>query len=882
MQGTEPKALRRLAEFQNIKTKVYLPNLRGFHPKGYVFNHLSHSDVMIGSSNLTQPALSTNVEWNMLTRAEPASTLLAEVKREFENQWGDPHSTDLSEDLLANYEAEIKRVGRAGQIDESSPNKTTFLMPNLMQATAITNLDRLRKTNEHRALAIAATGSGKTYMAVFDSKQFQAKRLLFIVHREDILRKAKESFESVFDSNKISTGLFTGNIKEANADFLFTTIQTLQRHYQSFEPDSFEYIVVDEAHHATSPSYAEALNWFKPKFMLGLTATPERSDGGDVYSLFDNNVAVEIRLRQALEWDLVAPFHYYGITDADIDYSNIDIDDTPAVAKLLMIGRRVDFIIEKMRFYDHHGNKRRALGFCVNIEHANFMADEFNRRGIKAIALTSKHEPAVRLAVINQLEAADSNLEVIFTVDIFNEGIDIPSVNTVLMLRPTESAIIFTQQLGRGLRKNQNKEFVTVLDFIGNHRKSFMMAIALMGTRHFDKDDLKVAVKSDFADIPGSAYIQMDRIAKEQILAQLEQEKFLSMKYLRQEYHDFKKVLKRTPQLVDFLKVDGAVDPLKFSDHSGTWVQFLASVEDSSDIRTVVSDKSALSALKFFTELLPLRRIYEFVIARMALKNGTISIEDATLELKKHLKSPQIETVDYVFDFLSGKFFDSVEKEKFGEMTFLRQGKNLSASKFMTGFMGDSTKGTCLEDLLKYGILRYDLEFGARDYGIPHLKLWEQYTMRSLAYLSNSQRLHSSFRGLGLITSENQYFIFVDLNKDKNVKDSINYNDRFINPRQFQWETPNSTSPDTAQGQRLLNHVKEGITMHLFARKFRELEGHSQPFTYFGEVTYKGHDPKKAKPMRIYYDLKSEVPANLYFEITEQEDRLLESSPNPP
>lgn len=881
MQGTEPKALRRLTEFQNIKTRVYLPNLRGFHSKGYIFNHSSHSEVMIGSSNLTQPALGSNVEWNMLTRVEPSSSLLTEVRREFETQWNDPHSADLSDDLLATYEAEIKQLGYAGQFGESSGNKTTFLMPNLMQSTAIANLERLRKTNETRALAIAATGSGKTYMAVFDSKQFRAKRLLFIVHREDILIKAKESFESVMDSQQITAGLFTGNTKESAADYLFTTIQTLQRHYQSFPPDSFEYIVVDEAHRATSPSYAEVLRWFQPKFMLGLTATPDRSDGADVYSLFNNNVAIEIRLRQALEWDLVAPFHYFGITDADVDYTNIDIEDTPAVAKLLMIGQRVDYIIEKMNFYGHHGQKRKALGFCVSIEHAKYMADEFNRRGISSIALSGKDEPTMRLAAISRLEAEDSELEIIFTVDIFNEGIDIPSINTVLMLRPTESAIVFTQQLGRGLRKTKGKEFVTVLDFIGNHRKTFMMAIALMGTRHFDKDDLKIAVKSDFADMPGCSYIQMDRIAKEQILSQLEQEKFLAMKYLRQEYADFRKTLKRIPRLVDFLKMDGAIDPLKFSDHSGTWLQFLISVEDKPEIRQIANDKSTIAVLKFFTELLPLRRVYEFVIARMAIKRGTIQIDDAMRELEKHLKSPNKETVDYVFDFLSGKFFDSIEKEKFADLTFYRNGNELSASKFMTTFLQDSARGPWLEDLLQYGILRYDVEFGEADFGNPHLKLWEHYTMRSLAYLSNAQRVHSSFRGLGLLTSGDQFFIFVDLNKDKNIKDSINYHDRFLNPRQFQWETPNNTAPETPQGQKLLNHQAEGITMHLFARKFREVEGHSQPFTYFGEIVYKGHDPKKSKPMRIYYDLVSEVPASLFFELTEDADRILESPPQP-
>jgi superfamily II DNA or RNA helicase len=870
LNSTEPKALERLRQFSNIKTKVFVPSVdRGFHTKGYIFRQQDQCRVIIGSANLTQSALKSNVEWNVLNQDANTAPFVSDILHEFEKQWQDSRSKELSDEFLEEYTAYVSRLGKQTAPENAFAFENVRVIPNQMQENAISKLHRLRANNERRALAIAATGSGKTYMAVFDSLQCKPKRLLFIVHREDILRKAKQSFEAIIDTSLISTGYFTGNTKDSQANFLFATIQTLQRHYELFKPDEFEYIVVDEAHHASSPSYQNVLQWFQPKFMLGLTATPERSDGGDIYSIFNNNVAVEIRLRQALGWDLVAPFHYFGITEfSEINYSNVDIEDTAAVARLLMVSRRVDYIIEKMQFYGHDGGKRKALGFCANIEHARFMTMEFNRRGIPAVALTGADDIDARSTAMSNLEADGDNLEIIFTVDIFNEGIDIPSVNTILMLRPTESAIIFVQQLGRGLRKTPEKEFVTVLDFIGNHRKSFLMAIALMGNRHFDRDDLKVAVATDFADIPGNTYIQMDRIAKEQILAQLEQEKFFSLKYLRQEYQDFRRITGGIPKLVDFLKVDSAVDPLKFSDHSGTWLRFVATIEGTAELSALSVDIDLANVLRFFTDLLPLRRIYEAVIARFTLKNGRITPEQALKELAKHLATPHRDTIDYAFDFLSGDYLDTAESTKFKDLLFEKEGSDLVPSDKLKGLAGNATQNLWIQDLLQYGILRYELEFGANDYGVPHLKLWEQYTMRNLALLSNAKRIHSSFRGQGLITYENDFFIFVDLHKDQDIKASINYKDQFINPSMFQWESPNTTSPHTGQGERLISHKAQDISMHLFARKFRQVEGAAQPFTYFGKLDYVSHDPKKSKPMQINYALHNEVPPELYFELT--------------
>jgi len=507
LNSTQPKALTALRRFSNLETKIYIPTRdRGFHSKGYIFEYADKNKIIIGSSNITQCALKSNIEWNVRNYSDQNDQFACDVRREFAVQWNDVRSKPVSDEFIAEYSKYLKRLGRLLP-ENAFEYEYEAIKPNHMQTEAIAKLDRLRKSKETKALAIAATGSGKTYMAVFDVLQVRPKRVLFIVHREDILIKAKESFDRIIDKTLYTTGYFTGNTKE-DADYLFSTIQTMQLHYESFGATDFDYIIVDEAHHASSPSYTKVLSYFSSQFLLGLTATPERSDQGDIYSIFDNNIAVEIRLRQALEYELVAPFHYFGITEFnEITYENVDIDDLAAVAKLLMISRRAEYIIEKMEFYGHDGSKRKALGFCATVEHAEFMAKEFNSRGYPSLCLTGENSIPERLSAIQRLESEEDCLQVIFTVDIFNEGIDIPTVNTILMLRPTDSSIIFTQQLGRGLRRLPDKEFVTVLDFIGNHRKSFLMAIALMGTKQFDKDSLKVAVKNSFADIPGSSHI---------------------------------------------------------------------------------------------------------------------------------------------------------------------------------------------------------------------------------------------------------------------------------------------------------------------------------------------------------------------------------------
>lgn len=867
LNSTEPKALNALKQFSNLEMKIFVPTRdKGFHSKGYIFTTDKQHRIIIGSSNITQCALKSNVEWNVLNHTNLDDSFAFDVLNDFNTQWNDDRTQVLSDEFINEYKEYLLRLGKRSIEENAFEYNELRIEPNKMQKEAIAKLDRIRRTKEKKALAIAATGSGKTYMAVFDSLQVKPKKLLFIVHREDILLKAKDSFENIIDTNKYSTGLFTGTTKDC-ADYLFSTIQTLQNHYLEFRQDEFEYIIIDEAHHATSPSYQKILSYFTPLFLLGLTATPERTDSGDIYSLFDNNIAVEIRLRQALEFELVTPFHYFGITDfSEINYSNVNIDDISAVAKLLMISQRSDYIYEKMLFYGHDGYKRKALGFCASIEHAEFMAKEFNKKGINSLFLSGNDSISDRTSAIIRLESDNDPLEIIFTVDIFNEGVDIPSINTILMLRPTDSSIIFIQQIGRGLRKLIDKEFVTVLDFIGNHRKSFLMALALNGSKQFDKDSLKVSVKSSFADIPGSSHIHMDKIAKEQILAQLENERFFSLKYLKEEYFDFKRMQGNSiPKMIEYLKIDGAVDPTSFITYAKTYLQFIERVEQDSKITELLQNQDFVNIIRFFSDLLPCKRIHEFVICAYLLKNNSITIYEASQELKKHIKNPTIQTIEHSFEYLSKTYFDSSERSKYEGLLFKKSGNILVPTERTAIIFSNPDFRPWIEDILHYGIIRYEQEFGNNDYGMPHFKLYYQYTMRDTALLSNYSKAHSSFRGSGLIKNGNDYFLFINLHKGADIKDAVNYQDKFLTKNIFQWESPNSTSRDSERGQDLIYNYKRNINLHIFVRKFEEIEGVSQAFIYLGKAICQSAE--NDRPIRMLLAFENEVPADIYYEL---------------
>lgn len=384
---------------------------------------------------------------------------------------------------------------------------------------------------------VAAAGSGKTYLAAFDALNFSPKRLLYIVHEGSILKKSLETFQDVF-GNAVTYGIYNGEYKDIEADFLFATNVSMAKSLNLFpQKDYFDYIIVDECHHATAETYRNIIDYFEPEFLLGLTATPERLDNQDVFELFDKNVPYELRLRDAIINDLVVPFKYYGIRDELINYGLTKSEERKMVAQLATVDH-CNFITKQIEEHRPEG-KLKALAFCRNVTHARMMCEAMGEH-YKTAYLTGKNDIGERIRAYNDLQSDDRELEILFTVDILNEGVDIPGVNMVLFLRPTESSTIFIQQLGRGLRKYDNKDFVTVLDFIGNsYKRSVQIAFALSSLADnfvLEKRLMVALVQDDFKAIGLSDYgveIHIDDLSKEEIVNYIEQENFNSLRYLK-------------------------------------------------------------------------------------------------------------------------------------------------------------------------------------------------------------------------------------------------------------------------------------------------------------------------------------------------------------
>ncbi|MBP6281842.1 MAG: DUF3427 domain-containing protein, partial [Leptotrichiaceae bacterium] len=483
---------------------------------------------------------------------------------------------------------------------------------------------------------------------------------------------------------------------------------------------------------------------------------------------------------------------------------------------------------------------------------------------------TGSDTPERRKKIIDELEDDFSPLNFIFTVDIFNEGVDIPSINLVLMLRPTNSPIIFIQQLGRGLRKHNSKDFLTVLDFIGNHDRAFLIALALAGNKYYDKDSLKIAVKNDFSDIPGCVHVKMDSISKERILNQIEAENFNAIKYLKEEYFEFKKLNgNKVPFMSDFLRFDGAPNPMKFTKFGKTYLGFLQKVDAEVKENIALFDVNLLWILKEISEFLPLKRIHEFIILKLLIKKEVITIKEIQYELAKYLKQFDYSTLIHSikvlqWDFLSEKEKINSSSKPFPILKFDEKDGVITRESEFSKILYNPAFFPYINDIINYGINRYEEEFGGEYYGIPHFKLYETYTQFHTALLSNYEKSHSSFRGSGVLKNGDNYFLFITLEKPKDIKESINYKNNFFSNKELQWQTQNKTPQNSPMGKELIFNVENQKKLHIFVRKYTEVEDIRQPFIYLGLadcIEYTGE-----KPITLKLQLQNELPIKIYKE----------------
>ncbi|HWO97748.1 MAG TPA: DUF3427 domain-containing protein [Bacillus sp. (in: firmicutes)] len=879
---TQAKALAKLLEFSNIEVKVLDNQKESFHTKAYMFHrHSGLNTVIIGSSNLSHSALINGHELNVKIPNTSYTPVYEQAIKTFEKAWNSSEALPLTEEFIRvydEYQQAKQKVERHVQqslkvADSKNEYNLKPLQPNEMQKEALENLRLTRENGNKKGVIIAATGTGKTYLSAFDIKYYKPKKLLFLAHREELLDNAIETFKQV-TPNHGWFGKLTGSTKEFDKPYLFSTVQSLSKDstLTNFKRDEFDYIIVDEFHHAEAPTYKRILDYFEPEFLLGLTATPERMDGRNVLAICDHNVVYEIRLRDALEAKLLAPFHYFGVADQTIDYSEVQMKNgmfvEDSLVRALKSNERTDFIIDMINTYGYQGDRMIALGFCSTIDHAKYMSEEFNKRGIHATYLTGQDSIAYREEIVKRLEDEKDPLEIIFTVDIFNEGIDIPTLNLILFLRPTESSTIFIQQLGRGLRKVEGKEFVTVLDFIGNYDKSFVVPLALSGQinhKAFDKDSLRVAITHEFADLPAGSYVDLDPISQKQILDKIDSIKMNSTDMLKSLYQQFKNELGRSPEILDFLYAEQSPSLTFFIYKFKSWVQTKEKMKDINELDQRILDNSLMLELtERLEQQLPLKWPYEFVILEIALKQQKVSYQDVVKQLEKRFATKvNLENHESLIKQSMIRLSNTYKKQKwtFGEMdndTFILNTAILELTN-------DEEFKQYIQDRIDYGIIEYRRSYHANGFLSKGEKLtrYQNYTRNDLIFLFEAGVQEGSWRE-GVSKTRNHYLLFVNLNKSEHVSEHLLYKDYFIDQHHFHWQSQNQTSHKSERGKDYMYHQERDIHIHLFVRKFDNMHGMTLPFTYLGEVDYVSSHGDN--PMSIKWRLHHPVPEDLYID----------------
>lgn len=793
-------------DFENFHDNSY--STLGYHSKGYLFEFDDHREIIVGSSNITRYALLKNIEWDLSASDTYEESVFDQAMVEFGDKWD--NTAVLDADLLKRYTIRLNYAIERWDMDYDVT--VSKIKPNYMQKKALKELNRYRATGVNRALTIASAGSGKTYLAAFDALNFNPKKLLYIVHEGSILRKSLETFQEVF-GNSVTYGMYGGGSKELEVDFLFATnismCKAIDSDVKLFTKDEFDYVIIDECHHSTADTYKKIIAYFEPEFLLGLTATPERLDNQDVFELFDHNVPYELRLRDAIANDLVVPFKYYGIRDQLIDYGLTTNMERKMIAQMAN-ENHCNFVSSQIEKYRPNG-KLKALAFCKNVTHARMMCEALGER-YKTAYLTGRNDIGERIRAYNDLQDDTCELEILFTVDILNEGVDIPGINMVLFLRPTESTTIFIQQLGRGLRKYTNKEYVTVLDFIGNsYKRSVQIALALGSLSEnfiMEKRLMASLVKDDFEALGLLDYgveIHIDDLSKEEILEFIDKENFNAKKYLQQDYFNFKKYIgtEYYPKHMDYINNDCAPDIIRFmsvkSDNKKncSYYNFLKGIGEEN---LPLFDEEQIEFINYLSSLLPLVWTYEYRIVVCLLKEVNV-IEDIRGILKQNMNTFKEEEFNHAIKFM--KYID------------------VNDGRMKLTVNVDAQLKEYVEDLTEYGLTRFIVENGVE----TDFRLWNSYRIDQvqLKLLKNPGSNQK-----GTYYYDDVVVIFASLKKDLDEADKLNYKDKFLEPDVFQWESMH----DLPQADyEKLTHSKYA---YVFIRKVDTENGIVLPFTYIG------------------------------------------------
>ncbi|WP_249872447.1 DUF3427 domain-containing protein [Oceanobacillus saliphilus] len=822
----QPKVFKELMKITNVE--VRMTDIPGFHSKGYIFEHNDHYSLIVGSSNLTAHALQVNHEWNVKLSSHQNGEVINHFKSQFEDVWNEAHP--LTDQWIENYEAiytpvDFKKAEKVIEIPSEykvNPLKEALeIKPNKMQIAALEQIQAVRDDGNDKGLVISATGTGKTYLSAFDVRRFAPKKMLFIVHREQILHKAKSDFQLITGGIDKDFGILSGSTKQTEAKYLFATIQTIskQQLLNQFDPEEFDYILIDEVHKAGAKSYLRVIDYFKPTFLMGMTATPERTDDFNIYELFDYNIAYEIRLQEALEEDMLCPFHYFGVTD--LEYNGELIDDATILSHLVT-EERVNHIMDKINYYGFSGERVKGLMFCSRKEEAVKLSEALNNTGLRTVALTGDHSQEDRMLHVNRLE--NGSLDYIITVDIFNEGIDIPSINQVVMLRQTQSSIIFIQQLGRGLRKHDSKDFVTIIDFIGNYKNNYLIPVALSGDKTQNKDNIRKAT-AETSYIKGVSTINFEEIAKKQIFKSINNSNLTAMKVLKDAYSELKNRIGKIPYFYDFVE-NHSIDPVVIANKYKNYYHFLLKVKEEVPSLNAY-ENSVLTMLSI--EILPGKRQHELILLDQLLRHTSITNKDYLHLLEDSNCIVDQVTLQSVYRIFSLAFFSQNDQKKYGTDPIVEfSGGSYS---FNNKIKESLDNNGCFKHLVK-DVIRTGIEKSRKYDSNKSLTLYEKYSRKDSCKLLNWDNDESSTM-YGYKPKHQTCPIFVTYHKNSEVEASVDYGDEFISPELFKWYTRSNRTLESEEVQKIIHAVENNIDVHLFVKKDDD-EGTG--FYYMGEV----------------------------------------------
>lgn len=840
MKATDKKAIEILSQLKNIEIKInYNEDKTRLHAKAFIFHRdTGFSTAYVGSSNISVSAMTNGLEWNMKITQKDMPDIFEKMKATFDTYWNN------TEFITYDNAQETKLAEALNKKIENKNIYTLDVRPYPFQQEILDAIQADRKIrNQYKNLIVAATGTGKTVISALDYKRYceenpkKNNRLLFVAHRKEILEQSINTYRAVLKNNNFGE-LLVGYEKPTKLDYLFASTQSIEsKEFTSkIQKDFYDYIVIDETHHISAKTYQSIINHFIPHILLGLTATPERADGSDILKFFNDKITAEIRLPEAIEKNLLCPFYYFGVTD-NVDLSSVkwergkyniqELNNIYTINEKIAI-HRAEMVINSVYKYLPDLEDVKGLGFCVSKEHAKFMSFHFNNHNIKSIALTADSDKETRETAKNKLLSGEYKF--IFVVDIYNEGVDIPEVNTVLFLRPTESLTIFLQQLGRGLRLSKGKEVLTVLDFIGQANKKYNFEEKFISLLHKTKRNIVEEINNDFPSLPKGCYITLEKLATKHILNNIKEY------YRKNKAHviglaNFKKDTGLEPTLSNYLTYYKVEPGSIYKKTSFNKLLVSAGIIEEYKEPLYENDYKILMKLSQINSV----RFIDFIIKILTSNMGSYS------EIDKRM----LQMFQFTINFSTSK-----------DITFNEMEKNLLAFKENTMLCKE------IVELLEYNKEHIDFIYKEVDLNFSNpLDVYCNYSKEQILAAYDFFSPSSVQEGVKYIEDKKIDLFFVTLNKsEKNYTPTTMYKDFSLNEKLFHWQSQNKISETSTVGNRYINHKNLGSKILLFIRDYKTNKyGTTETYTFLGTANYKSHEGNK--PMSIILELDYPIPA---------------------